>query len=423
MDPALFETLRSLPGLGADRARVQTRACKLCRAPAPPFDAVDLNKICSMHEPYAFGLSGVLVPYFRCETCGFLFTPFFDDWSAAEFARFIYNEDYIKVDGDYAEIRPAAMAAFVAAKAAHAREARILDYGSGAGGLARKLRDRGFRRVENYDPISSPERPAGPFDIVTCFEVLEHSTAPLAMLEDIRSFLAFDGCVLFTTGIQPDDIAERRAGWWYVGPRNGHASIFTIDALGLLAARCGLVLHAGAEGMAFSTGQFSAASAALLGSAGHPSLFVALTAPSDPAERGMAAGYEADWYGVEGSGADRFRWTRASEVRWRIELPRVRPCTLKLHLRFQMEIEPGFAAASRVRGYARTAAAGCGERLDGRDRIGRSGHGGRSEPAHAGAAQAPRTGWQARPAEPRPRGSDRPVMRDPVGLFLARLSA
>ena len=342
MHPALFERLSSLPALDKGHARRQARPCKLCRAPALPFDAVDLNKLCSDADPYMFGLSGVIVPYWRCTICGFLFTAFFDDWSPVEFARFIYNDDYIKVDGAYVEVRPQAMAAFVARKAAHVRDARILDYGSGVGGLARHLRDAGFRHVENYDPFSNPERPAGRFDIVTCFEVIEHSTAPLTMLEDMRGLLADGGCVLFTTGIQPDDIAVRRASWWYVAPRNGHASIFTVDALATLATQCGLILHCGIEGMAFSTGQPSAACRALLATVGQPYVFLPLGAP--PATAAEAA----DWHALERPGPDAFRWTRSSTVRWRIDLPPIRPCTAKFLVPLHMEIEPGFAAACRL---------------------------------------------------------------------------
>jgi hypothetical protein len=36
-----------------------------------------------------------------------------------------------------------------------------------------------------------------------------------------------------------------RGSWWYIGPRNGHASIFTADALARLAAASGLVFHRG----------------------------------------------------------------------------------------------------------------------------------------------------------------------------------
>jgi 2-polyprenyl-6-hydroxyphenyl methylase/3-demethylubiquinone-9 3-methyltransferase len=342
MQRALFEMLRSLPALDRRQARIQARRCKLCGAPAPPFDAVDLNKLCSDTEPYMFGLSGIMVPYMRCTLCGLLFTSFFDDWSAAEFARFIYNDDYIKVDGAYAEVRPQAMSAFVARKAAHARDVRILDYGSGAGGLARHLRDAGFRHVEDYDPFASPQRPTGRFDIITCFEVIEHSPTPLATVEDMRGFLADDGCVLFTTGIQPDDIAVRRASWWYAAPRNGHVSIFTVDALATLAARCGLILHCGIEGMAFSTGSLSAVSRELLATVGQPYLFVPLGAPPE------AAPESTEWHAVERPGPHAFRWTRSSAVHWRADLPPIRPCTAKFLIPLHMEVEPGFAAASRL---------------------------------------------------------------------------
>jgi hypothetical protein len=156
----------------------------------------------------------------------------------------------------------------------------------------------------------------------------------------MRAFLADDGCVLFTTGIQPDDIAIRRASWWYVGPRNGHASIFTVDALAALAARCGLILHCGIEGMAFSTGRLSATARDLLATVGQPYLFLPLGAPS--------AGEAADWHALERPGPDAFRWTSTSAVRWRVDLPSVRPCTAKFLVPLHMEIEPGFAAASRL---------------------------------------------------------------------------
>ena len=252
MDQRTLDRLRALPPLAAATVRAQARPCKVCRAPSPPFDVVDFNKCCSEQDPFAFGFAGIAVTYFRCRRCGLLFTDFFDDWSADDFRSFIYNADYVKADGAYVAERPRALAALVARKAGVARDARVLDFGSGAGAFAQSLRDHGFTNVTDYDPFSSPARPAGRFDLVTCFEVIEHTTTPDATLRDISSLLADGGCVLLTTGIQPDDIETRRVSWWYVGPRNGHASIFTWDALALLARSCGLVLNTGGEMPAFN---------------------------------------------------------------------------------------------------------------------------------------------------------------------------
>src|SRR5262249_24894106 len=158
---------------------------------------------------------------------------FFDSWTAEDFAKFVYNEDYIKVDAEYAGIRAERDAAAMASRLSGLENLRILDYGSGAGLFAEQLRNRGLHNVVSYDPFSNPGRPLGQYDLITCFEVLEHAAAPLATISDIASFLHPTGCAIFSTGIQPPDINVTRAGWWYVAPRNGHASIYTLAALAL----------------------------------------------------------------------------------------------------------------------------------------------------------------------------------------------
>jgi hypothetical protein len=37
--------------------------------------------------------------------------------------------------------------------------------------------------------------------------------------------------VFYSTLTQPDDFHNHGVSWWYVGPRNGHISIFTKQAL------------------------------------------------------------------------------------------------------------------------------------------------------------------------------------------------
>ncbi len=106
MDEEIFSALSTLPDLGAGKAQKLSTECKICASVSPAFDTVDFNKICSDSDFYAYGFSKVPVVYYRCTLCHFLFTTFFDDWSTEEFARFVYNADYIKVDGDYAEVRP-----------------------------------------------------------------------------------------------------------------------------------------------------------------------------------------------------------------------------------------------------------------------------------------------------------------------------
>ncbi len=235
------------------RAVRPTGACKVCGGPASLFDVVDLNKHCAEDNPYQFGLSGIPVYYERCARCGFIFTRHFDDWNSERFAEVIYNTDYGKIDGDYSSARPLAAAACFAESFPHAKALSILDYGAGSGVFAARLKELGFAGVTDYDPFSRPARPAAAFDVITCIEVLEHAPEPHGTMRDVLSFAHADTVILFSTLVQPDDIETRRGAWWYIGPRNGHISIYTDIALDALAAAHGLYCFPGDGAfMAFS---------------------------------------------------------------------------------------------------------------------------------------------------------------------------
>src|SRR6516162_8553610 len=164
LKPELADRLASLPRLDRANARTASITCKICGHPAPFFDVVDFNKCAGF---YAFGPAGVPVHYHRCHECGFLFTPFFDDWTESDFRRFIYNADYILVDPEYEAARPVMVAEHLSQFLEGQRDARILDYGAGTGRFAERMSELGFRHVESYDPFSMPHKPSGRFDIVT----------------------------------------------------------------------------------------------------------------------------------------------------------------------------------------------------------------------------------------------------------------
>src|ERR1035441_3388013 len=136
MDPRIRKTLAALPRLDVANRRAGGRSCKVCGAAAEFFDVCDFNK-CT--DGYRFGPSGVYVIWYCCNMCCFIFTEFFDRWTAKDFERFVYNEDYVKVDGEYLGARPKRTAA-VAAEMLRGHEARrILDYGSGSGLFAQRM--------------------------------------------------------------------------------------------------------------------------------------------------------------------------------------------------------------------------------------------------------------------------------------------
>lgn len=279
MDPALKKKFRALPPL--QKAADIAASCKICGRLSKLFDVVDFNKHCSS-TPYFFGYSGIQVPYFRCSFCECLFTPLIDDWIQEEVADFIYNSDYILVDPEYLEKRAQEQAKSISNLLGGHKELRVLDYGSGSGKFARYMQDFGYKFVTSYDPFANPERPQGPFDLVTAFEVVEHSPRPLDTFREMKDFLTADGAIVISQTVQPKNIDEIRCAWWYAAPRNGHVTTYSEITFALIAEKLSLELHKGVSAFAFTSEPLSPAlermaavigpifSARILGAPGRP---------------------------------------------------------------------------------------------------------------------------------------------------------
>jgi 2-polyprenyl-6-hydroxyphenyl methylase/3-demethylubiquinone-9 3-methyltransferase len=171
-----------------------------------------------------------MVHYYACQSCGFIFTDSFDCWTQEQFKEHIYNEDYIKVDPGYKVDRPLQNAARIMGTFYPDKDSmRILDWGGGNGFFAAALREAGFPVAETYDPFTEEfsQKRSDTFNFITCYETIEHVPNPLETIAGIAERLATPGIVLFTTLLQPSDIDKIRLGWWYVGPRNGHISLFS----------------------------------------------------------------------------------------------------------------------------------------------------------------------------------------------------
>lgn len=209
--------------------------CKICAAPSPLFGVVDFHKSCIEAQGKRLALSGCPVYYRRCPQCAFTFTTAFDEWDWNAFRTHIYNDDYIVVDPDFVELRPASNAQLIANSFPDAKASiEILDYGGGNGVLATRLRDAGFCAT-TYDPYSNLNRmPAEKFDLVTCFEVLEHVPTPPDTIATMVSLLKQPGAILFSTLVQPKEFPAIGLNWWYAGPRNGHVSLYSTQSLTLL---------------------------------------------------------------------------------------------------------------------------------------------------------------------------------------------
>ncbi len=342
MTPKLKRALAALPPLNQSTRFTQACPCKLCGQVSPPFDVVDFQKFCAPNGGYNFGLSGIPVAYHRCSRCGFIFTRFFDDWSGQDFARFIYNDDYIKVDGAYAGVRPAKDAEAVA-RLLEGLDAspRILDYGSGSGLFGRAMAALGHTGVTSYDPFTQPEKPEGLFDLITMFEVIEHAPQPQDVLADVARYAKPGAAILFSSGFQPANIATVKASWWYISPRNGHCSIFSTDSMAALAERLGFGLRGDTGLCALASWPPSAISTHVT-SALHVPLFVRnLHAPDD---RQALPGPISGWWGIERPPPGDFRWSAAPELDWVLQPLPTYPCRVRLVLPSMMESAPGYLA-------------------------------------------------------------------------------
>ena len=222
-------TIENLKPVSAEPA-----PCKICGGEAPLYGVVDFNRNCEIPNGITLALTGTPIYYRRCGSCGFLFTDAFDNWNKDEFKTYIYNDAYYSVDPGYVAERPNSNAEVVARLWGPLKaETRVLDYGGGNDVFCAALRASGFPVAVTYDPMV-PEfarRPDGKFNLVTCFETLEHLPDPTAGIAQIIEYAADPGLVLFTTLLLPTDFDKQRLNWWYIGPRNGHVSIFSKQAL------------------------------------------------------------------------------------------------------------------------------------------------------------------------------------------------
>ena len=225
-------------------------ACKVCGGPAPFWGACDFSTHCMRPtEPHLLPLCGIEVRYHRCEQCGFLFTPFMDDFSQADFITRVYNAEYALTDPGFEEQRPADLAQRLLGHFGNL-PIRICDYGGGRGRMAQIINAAQRRlRAVAWDPFFNTEpMPRESFDLVVSFEVFEHSPTPAKSLAGMLALTDANHLILLSTLCQPADIETQRMNWWYCAPRNGHISLHTNASLDHLADDAGIAVTHFGEG-------------------------------------------------------------------------------------------------------------------------------------------------------------------------------
>lgn len=198
------------------------------------------------------------------------------------------------------------------------------------------MQEHGYNFVTSYDPFANPKRPEGLFDLVTAFEVVEHSPRPMDTFREMKEFLASDGAILISQTIQPNNIDDIRCAWWYAAPRNGHVTTYSDITFAVIAEKLSLRFHRGGGIFAFTAEPVSPLlerpaaaigprfSARILGSPG---------ASDSDAGR---------WEGVEElHDKTRFRWSASDRIEW-AGCP-IRKGVNRLVVPFVMEVQPGFS--------------------------------------------------------------------------------
>ena len=150
---------------------------------------------------------------------------------------------------------------------------RLLDVGTAGGAFLLEARDAGWS-VAGIEPmpgaaesarsrgldvqtgiVESASLPAGRFDAVTMWHVLEHIPEPLATLERLRESLAAGGVLAVEVPNGGSVMARREGADWRPAEPDVHVSQFTRAALGRLLERAGFTVEAleSFSGVAFYT--------------------------------------------------------------------------------------------------------------------------------------------------------------------------
>lgn len=212
------------------------------------------------------------IPRFACPDCGLISAFPAGNPNLTPLSK--YDEAYFQwLNVNAADAANMAARALWLGEFAPLSGARVLDVGCGSGKWVRHLRAVGakamgaepfgdlFRRfLADEDFFVHGEASdilragSGPFDIVTAFDVLEHTESPGAFLDDLAALAAPGGAVALCT---PDSgsLHAKAAGKWWHCHNPYHLSIFSRETLTRAARERGLEpLHFSRRGRRHSCG-------------------------------------------------------------------------------------------------------------------------------------------------------------------------
>ena len=207
-------------------------------------------KICGGLAKLRFGLpyskkTGHPIPnepndcwHYLCEDCDFLFT---DALDINQDHTSIYDENYWNnQDPDwYGRVSETFRLVAFSNELLKSKldSVEILDFGCGIGGFVEVMRKSLGMNVWGTDIIPPkvgteffiPDLGKRKFDIIVSCEVIEHLSDPQSIFRKIRKHLKPRGVFAFQTAHWTS--RELNRDWWYLGPNNGHISLYSEQAL------------------------------------------------------------------------------------------------------------------------------------------------------------------------------------------------
>lgn len=218
------------------------KSCTICGSDTYIWGCVDFNKSCEELNNKFLDYSGVPIYYLKCTNCNHIFSTDFDDWDHEDFKENIYNEHYIEVDPEYSGARSLRDVQWFTKSINYDKSLNILDYGAGPAVFGKELVKDGYN-VESWDPLWGTDitwEQDKKFDLITAFEVLEHSPTPIRTIKEIHGYLAPQGKILITT-LANDILQDKRdPTYWYLAPRNGHVCMYSNRSIEILFSLVGM---------------------------------------------------------------------------------------------------------------------------------------------------------------------------------------
>jgi hypothetical protein len=176
------------------------------------------------------------VRYFRCPACDLIQSeqPW---WLAEAYSSAISSFDTGAIARN---MRCADLTRVMAGLCGISPTSSCLDVGGGHGVFVRMMRDRGLdfrlcdKYAENLYARGFESDPTRRYDLVTCFEVLEHFADVAGELEQL--FAPKHDVILASTILH----RGHREGWWYYGPDAGqHIAFYSRQTMRFIAERFG----------------------------------------------------------------------------------------------------------------------------------------------------------------------------------------